>query len=182
MTASNALTLVRAVISPLVYTFAVIHWAGFAIAIYAIGLLTDFLDGIIARTFQTQSPFGRAMDSTADKMLVFSGLLALKVPAWLLLLFVMREFFTFGLRAIHPDDGRSVADINDTIGRARFFVLHVGILILLLPGAWIFPRLKSVGFVIVIVAIFIGWAASAFYIYRDWAIIRATFRKDWSKE
>ena len=177
----NLLTLARALLSPLVYIFAIQGWMGLAFGVYVFGLLTDVMDGPLARTFQVSSPFGRAMDSAADKMLVFSGLAGLhgvnQLPLWLLLVFVLREFFMFGLRAIRTDTGATVGEIFDTLGRVRFFVLHVGILLLLVPSTSVSKTLTSFGFEIVAVALFIGWVALAFYIKRDFATIRTTFRK-----
>jgi len=172
----NLLTLARAGLAPLVFVAAVAGWAWWALSLYMLGLVTDFFDGIMARTFASGSPFGRAMDSTADKMLVSAGLLALvhvgRIPTWLLLAFVLREFATFGLRAVRPIDGSIIADINDALGRLRFFVLHVGMAMLLWPVPPGRERLWTIGLWTVVAAIAIAWTAFAFYLHRDrWKIL-----------
>lgn len=182
MVGPNSLTLARAALAPLVFVFAVAEWAWWSVAVYAVGLLTDFLDGTMARTFASGTPFGRAMDSAADKILVFAGLLALErldsVPSWLLLTFVLREFLTFGLRAVHMPDGSELAKISDVWGRLRFVILHIGLVMMLLPSSVAPAWFGWTGKWIVITAVTVAWLAFVFYCKRDLEQIRASMKRN----
>ena len=72
LTIPNALTSYRIACIPLVlYAYAQsLH--GFAIAVLAASLLTDFLDGQIARRWNQESPFGALLDPVADKFVVIA--------------------------------------------------------------------------------------------------------------
>src|ERR1700678_541154 len=115
MTVANALTLGRFMCVPVVFAAGWHRAWALCLAAYAIGLLSDFLDGRLARATHTTTPFGRAMDSAADKAMVAAAMLALtstgRLPVWLVFLFIAREFAVFGLRAIRPRNGATVAEI-----------------------------------------------------------------------
>ena len=88
-----------------------------ALAIFLIASFTDFLDGFIAKRFNMTSDFGKLMDPIADKILVLAAFLAFVemkiVPAWMVLVIVLREVTVTGLRiaalgqhkVIASDDG-----------------------------------------------------------------------------
>src|SRR5690348_9163101 len=120
MTAANALTLGRFMCAPIVFVSGWHRSWAICLAVYAIGLISDALDGRLARATHSTTPFGRAMDSAADKTLVAAALLALtgagRIPVWLVFLFTVREFAVFGLRAIRPRNGATVAEIADVVG------------------------------------------------------------------
>ena len=80
MTLPNKLTMLRLFVALLVFPLAVAGQQYVALILYWCGLVTDFLDGRIARAKKTTSAFGRSMDSFADKTLVAAVFLAV---AWL---------------------------------------------------------------------------------------------------
>src|SRR3989344_8081153 len=73
----NTLTLLRVLI-----TFITIYFifAGYSVitivVLFAIGMLTDFFDGQIARKFNQTTEFGRRFDVVADRFLMVSIALA----------------------------------------------------------------------------------------------------------
>ena len=178
MTVPNALTLIRLFLSPVVFLFVAFGWYWASSIIYLLGILTDALDGKLARTTQTTSAFGGAMDSTADKTLVAGGMIGLtaqgELPASFIFAFVFREFVVFGLRAIRTTDGSTVAGINDRLGRIRFFVLHLGVILLLTPS-WK-ASLRLTGLWTIGIALILAYMALLFYIKRDFHILRATLK------
>jgi phosphatidylglycerophosphate synthase len=146
---------------------------------YAIGLASDAVDGRLARATHTTTPFGRAMDSAADKTMVAAAMLALTASGrlWILLtfLFIAREFAVFGLRAIRPPGGATIAEIADAVGRLRFLILHVGIVALLLSGG---PRwLGTIGSSALALSTALAYSGLLYYIARDWPTLRNTMRK-----
>jgi len=75
-----------------------------AAAIFAIAILTDYIDGTLARHHNSVSAFGKLADPIADKLLVGSVLIALasmgRAPAWAVTLIIARETFITALRAL----------------------------------------------------------------------------------
>ena len=116
MNLPNKLTLLRIILIPIF--MAVLYW-GFpganyaALAIFIIASLTDLLDGKIARKYNLVTDFGKFADPLADKMLVTAAMLwfveAHQMPAWALLIVIIREFAVSGLRMLASDQGRVIA-------------------------------------------------------------------------
>lgn len=84
-----------------------------ALAIFIIASLTDLLDGHIARKYNLVTNFGKFMDPLADKLLVCAALIALvemgRIPAWVVIVIISREFIISGFRTIASDNGVVIA-------------------------------------------------------------------------
>lgn len=84
-----------------------------ALAIFVIASLTDLLDGKIARKYNLVTNFGKFMDPLADKLLVCSAMICLvemgKIPSWIVIIIISREFIISGFRLIASDNGRVLA-------------------------------------------------------------------------
>ena len=84
-----------------------------ALAIFVIASLTDLLDGKIARKYNLITNFGKFMDPLADKLLVCSAMICLtamgRIPAWIVIIIIAREFVISGFRLIASDNGRVIA-------------------------------------------------------------------------
>ena len=116
MNLPNKLTMFRIVLTPIF--LAVLYW-GFpgadyvALVIFIIASLTDLLDGKIARKYNLVTDFGKFADPLADKILVTAALLWFvevgRMPAWMVMIVITREFAVSGLRMIASDNGRVIA-------------------------------------------------------------------------
>jgi len=51
----------------------------YAIAVYALAALSDFLDGFIARRFQASSNLGKLLDPLGDKLMTFSVMVCITI-------------------------------------------------------------------------------------------------------
>ena len=84
-----------------------------ALLIFILASVTDFIDGYIARHYNQVTTFGKFMDPLADKCLVTAAMLWFveigQMPAWALLVVIIREFGVSGLRMVAADKGRVIA-------------------------------------------------------------------------
>ena len=80
--------------------------------IFVIASITDKLDGYIARSKNQVTSFGKFLDPLADKILVLSAMLLLvemaKLPAWIPIIVLAREFMVSGYRLIAVEKGGEV--------------------------------------------------------------------------
>lgn len=84
-----------------------------ALAIFIVASLTDLLDGKIARKYNLVTNFGKFMDPLADKLLVCSAMICLiemdRIPAWIVIIIIAREFIISGFRLIASDNNIVIA-------------------------------------------------------------------------
>lgn len=94
------------------------EWLGISLTfiimniIFIIASITDKLDGYIARSRNQITTFGKFLDPLADKILVLSALVMLvefgKIPAWIPIIVLVREFLVSGYRLIAVEKGGKV--------------------------------------------------------------------------
>lgn len=116
MNTPNRLTLLRIVLIPIFVVFALLRaqWAQYvALLIYILACITDMLDGRIARARNLVTNFGKFADPIADKLLVMAALVVLvasgRMPAWVCIVMLAREFIISGLRLVAAGNGRVIA-------------------------------------------------------------------------
>ena len=118
MNLPNKLTVLRMVLVPffvatllLSNTNETLKWV--ALALFVIASLTDFADGYIARKYNLITNFGKFMDPLADKILTVSGMICLielgRIPSWIVVIIVAREFIISGFRLIAAENGVVIA-------------------------------------------------------------------------
>ena len=138
MNTANKLTMLRVIMIPafLLVLYLNIPYANYwALVIFALASITDTLDGYIARHYNQVTDFGKFMDPLADKCLVIAAMLWFVevglMPAWALLVVVVREFGVSGLRMVAADKGRVIA--AGWSGKVKTASTMVCILLMLLP-------------------------------------------------
>ena len=118
MNLPNKLTIFRVILIPFFVVFLLAPcFPGYgnyiALAIFIVASITDFLDGKIARKYNLVTNFGKFMDPLADKLLVCSALICLislsRIPAWVVIIIIAREFIISGFRLIAADNGVVIA-------------------------------------------------------------------------
>ncbi len=83
-------------------------------AIFIIASITDKLDGYLARSRNQITIFGKFLDPIADKILVLAAMIMLveanRLPAWIPIIVLFREFLVSGYRLIAVEnDGNVIA-------------------------------------------------------------------------
>lgn len=80
--------------------------------IFILASITDKLDGYIARTKNQVTSFGKFLDPLADKILVLAAMIMLvemsKLPAWIPIIVLAREFLVSAYRLIAVEKGGTV--------------------------------------------------------------------------
>jgi CDP-diacylglycerol--glycerol-3-phosphate 3-phosphatidyltransferase len=117
MNLPNKLTVFRVILVPVFLVFLMVpgipagKWI--ALVVFILAGFTDTLDGKIARKRNLVTDFGKFMDPLADKLLVCSALIALidldRIPAWVVIVIIAREFIISGFRLIASDNGVVIA-------------------------------------------------------------------------
>ena len=80
--------------------------------IFIVASITDKLDGYIARSRNQVTTFGKFLDPLADKILVLTAMVLLvelgKIPAWIPIIVLAREFIVSGYRLVAVEKGGQV--------------------------------------------------------------------------
>ena len=122
MTIANKLTIIRIILVPIMVIIPFLGIKGdiFGIPItyiiinfiFILASITDKLDGYLARKRNEVTTFGKFADPLADKILVLSAMIMLvefnKLPAWIPIIVVAREFVVSGYRLIAVEKGGKV--------------------------------------------------------------------------
>lgn len=148
MNLPNKLTTLRMILVPVFILLfyltenGVIHDHGIAAAVvFVVASATDYLDGHLARKHHLVTNYGKIMDPLADKLLVTSALVCLvgsgRVPAWMLIVILAREFAITGLRAVAAGEGHIIAAAWS--GKIKTVTQMIAVIFLLI-GNWPFSR------------------------------------------
>ena len=122
MNLANKLTIFRIILVPLMVIIPFFEIKGEILGvpitylimdlIFIIASITDKLDGYIARSRHQVTTFGKFLDPLADKILVLTAMIMLvemnKLPAWIPVIVLAREFIVSGYRLIAVEKGGKV--------------------------------------------------------------------------
>lgn len=122
MNLANKLTIFRIILVPLMVIIPFLGIEGQILGIpitylimdfiFIIASITDKLDGYIARSRNQVTTFGKFLDPLADKILVLAAMVMLvemnRLPAWIPIIVLAREFMISGYRLIAVEKGGKV--------------------------------------------------------------------------
>ncbi|MCJ7813336.1 CDP-diacylglycerol--glycerol-3-phosphate 3-phosphatidyltransferase [bacterium] len=126
MNLPTQLTLLRILLTPVFVLF--LFFGGpvsriISFIVFTVAALTDWYDGYTARKFCNVSMWGKFLDPLADKILVSSGFICFSVmgyiPAWMVLIIVVRDFFITGLRSYAVIKGMPI--VTSLIAKTKTF-------------------------------------------------------------
>jgi len=184
VTIPNQLTIVRLFLTVLFVAAreSSMMWGATVAAIaFALAVLSDYLDGVLARRLQCETDFGRLMDPLADKVLIAAALVLLAwshdIPAWAAIILISRDFLITGLRQLALSHGTILA--ADPAGKTKtasqmmmigFFLLRDAIgegMGLATWPTWIITTGQVLIAASVILSIYSGWR----YASANWHIV-----------
>lgn len=145
----NILSLSRVFLVPLIMVFLTLRsqfsYIGrwnvgdlLAGAFFIIASITDAFDGYIARKKKLITTLGKFIDPLADKIMVVAVLVSLvelgRVPTWMVVVIIAREFIVSGLRMVAASEGVVIA--ASKWGKIKTISQMVGIIFLIfdIPG------------------------------------------------
>ena len=148
----NSLTLLRLAVLPLVL---LLIWPGienpktcfWASLIYAVGAITDILDGYYARKHNLVTNVGKFLDPLTDKLYFLIVLIAFmqftpsRIPGWLCMIALTRELAVTGLRGIAAAEGLVIAAGEG--GKVKTVFASIGMVMLLVH----YPYEIDLGFI-----------------------------------
>lgn len=143
MNLPNKLTVFRMVLVPF-FVAALLMSAGneslkwVALLLFVVASLTDLADGYIARKYNLVTDFGKFMDPLADKILTVSGMICLielgRIPSWIVVIIVAREFIISGFRLIAAEKGVVIAANYWGKFKTTFQMIMIILMIMNIPG------------------------------------------------
>lgn len=141
----NTLTILRLAAAPgvaVMFLYFARPWADwFALVLFVLAALTDFLDGYLARAWKQESKLGAMLDPIADKAMVIIALVVITgfsgMNPYILLpatLIIFREVFVSGLREFLGDTAGTLKVTN--LAKWKTTVQMVAISMLFATGAF----------------------------------------------
>lgn len=189
MNLANRITMARVILVPFVMVFLLVpipdwEWrsGGWALTggelvatvIFVVASVTDWLDGYIARKHHWVTNFGKFFDPLADKLLVSTALISLvamdRVPAWIAIVMIGREYAITGLRAVASTAGLVIA--ASKVAKWKTATQMVAIVLLMLNNfPFAFLDLPMDQIMLYISAILTLWSGFD-YFYKNRHVIR----------
>lgn len=84
-----------------------------AAAVFTVAAITDVIDGFLARRWNMITTVGKLLDPLADKLIVLAAMVMMtrlgRIPAWIVIVLLSREFVVSGLRQIAASEGMVIA-------------------------------------------------------------------------
>lgn len=167
MTTANKITIARILLIPV---FMIVFMLGFkgsdiwAAVVFALASLTDGIDGHIARKYNQITDFGKFLDPLADKLLISTALICFvgagRIPAYMAVIIIAREFIVTGLRTIAASKGVVIAAIMTGKVKTCIQIIASFCVMLFWSG-----KFEIMGYSIGYIAMFIS---TLFTIYSGW--------------
>ncbi|MHB1418777.1 MAG: CDP-diacylglycerol--glycerol-3-phosphate 3-phosphatidyltransferase [Bacillota bacterium] len=177
MNLPNRLTVLRVLMIPIFMVLLFINYSYgeyLAAAVFILAAITDAVDGHLARSRGMETRLGKFMDPIADKLLISSALISLvglgRIPAWVAMVIIGREFVITGLRAVAAGDGIIIQASG--LGKLKTIVQDTAVVGILIHG---FP-FNLIGFpiaeILLYTAVVLTIVSGAEYILREQKLLK----------
>ncbi len=175
---ATLLTITRILFIPLIVFFFLYNNGAFrdySAYLFLIALITDYLDGVVARRFNQITPFGAFLDPIADKLLVVISIILLSsifnsifflLPA---IIIVSREFLVIAIRQRLAELKSTFSIKVNSLGKVKtgfqmmslFFLLHTDITLGI-------ANLHLIGLFLLMIAAILTLISFIYYVRNSW--------------
>jgi CDP-diacylglycerol--glycerol-3-phosphate 3-phosphatidyltransferase len=139
MNIPNSITVFRIILIPIFVVLMLTripYGSTIGAAIFLFAALTDSLDGYLARKWKQTTKLGAILDPLADKLLITAALISLvelgRLPGWMAIVIVGREFAVTGLRVVKAEEGIIIP--ASKMGKLKTISQVVAVLIVMLQN------------------------------------------------
>ena len=153
----------------------------YAMLLFMLASVLDLIDGWLARRAGLVTVFGKFVDPLADKIMVSAVLIYLvaddRLPAWLVVLLLTREFYINGLRSLASSENIVIAASQG--GKAKTALQMTGICFVLLHFRYRLPFFEEmldfgrVGAMLLGISVFISLVSAVDYTFSFRAALAA---------
>jgi CDP-diacylglycerol--glycerol-3-phosphate 3-phosphatidyltransferase len=181
MNIPNSLTVIRILLIPvfILVFYLPYNWTHLAATgMFALGAITDWLDGYLARKLNQTSRFGAFLDPVADKLLVATALVLLVQAdprAWLAItaaIIIGREIAVSALREFMAEMGQRSRVKVATVGKIKTVAQMSAILLMIYRIPIREVPVYEIGFALLIVAAGLTLWSMAVYMRAAWPSLR----------
>lgn len=139
-----------------------------ALLVFWAAAITDLLDGYLARRWGQITTVGTLLDPIADKLLISAALISLvqvqRVPGWMAVILIGREFAVSGLRSIAAAEGYTIQ--ASELGKTKMMAQVAAISLVLLAGTR--PALEAPAYWSLWGVMLFSLASAADYFLKFW--------------
>lgn len=187
MNIPNKLVMMRFIFIPFIIIFLYydsIYTKIAAVLLFIIAMISDQIDGILARKWKQVTKFGGFMDQVSDKVminLIWVVFLDLRLlPIWIVLLNLFRELVVTGIRGLAIAQGKILKSEKSGKYKAglQFAVAMVGLLFVAwayMPNtpivSYLEPWMMDFLFGLAIITLLVAYEALVEFIYKNWKFI-----------
>ena len=165
----NCITMVRIAVMPVLFFLVLSPGRIFSLIIailFIAASVTDILDGYVARRYNIVTKMGKLLDPIADKLLISTAMIMMipigRIPAWIVVIIIMRDIFVDGLRSIASSEGLIIQ--ARTLGKQKTLcqIIAVSALLIHYPIFWIDAHV--VGTVVLYIALILTvWSGADYF-------------------
>lgn len=157
-----------------------------ALVVFLAAVVTDALDGRLARRHGLETDLGRLLDPLADKILISAALISfvqlreIHVPAWMVVVIISREFAVTGLRGMAAAKGRVLPatpagklktawQMAAIVAVLVFLVVRDALFELARQDAWVAIDgwMRALVYCTMLVAVVLSAVSGCMYLYRN---------------
>ncbi len=175
MNVPNSITIVRLVLVPVIIYLVSMPspWAKWAaLTLFLLGMISDVIDGMIARKMNLVTNFGIFFDPIADKILILSLLFVLSdlqvFSIWVPLIILWRELLVTGIRSVASSYGKVIGAnwMGKTKAGLQTVTVAAGLLLVSVqPEGWLTDRYLDIGNTVIVSLALVTVAVSVVFAF-----------------
>jgi len=136
--------------------------------VFILAGVSDLIDGYYARKYKINSVFGKYFDPLADKLMILAVMIMLipleRVPAWIVVVFLAREFTITALRGIATAEGLVIP--ADQWGKKKTLLQNISLVALMIHYPLIGIDSQKFGWIVLLLALIVAIGSGLNYVYR----------------